>query len=79
MKYFGERALKHLCEGTTSAEAAAGVQPGQSAVLTQYLQGATSGSSSAGAVEREAALAVRDFMRRTLPTLPVDSDNEGYD
>jgi hypothetical protein len=70
VKYFAERALKHLCEGTTAAEAAAGVPPGQSAALTQYLQTAT---------EREAAAAVRDFMRRVLPTLPADSDSEGYD
>ncbi len=79
MKYFAERALKHLCEGTTAAEAASGVQPGQSAVLTQYLQAATSGASSASAAEKEAAQTVRSYMRQVLPTLPADSDNEGYD
>lgn len=77
MKYSAERALKHLCEGTTAAEAAAGVLPGQSALLTQYLTGLSSGTSSASATEKEAAVVVRDYMRRVLPTLPVESDNEG--
>ena len=79
VKYHAERALKHLCEGVTAAEAAAGTQRGQSAVLTTYLQNATSGGSSASAVEKDSAQTVRDYMRRVLPTLPADSDNEGYD
>lgn len=79
VKYFAERALKHLCEGTTAAEAASGVLPGQSAALTQYLQAATSGGSTVSAAEREAAMAVRDYMRRVMPTLPAESDSEGYD
>ena len=48
-------------------------------MLTQYLQAATSGASSASAAEKEAAQTVRSYMRQVLPTLPVDSDNEGYD
>lgn len=79
MKYSAERALKHLCEGTTAAEAAAGVLPGQSALLSQYLQGVSAGNSSASAAEKECVATVRDYMRRVLATLPAESDNEGYD
>mmetsp|Transcript_90926 Transcript_90926/g.177994 ORF Transcript_90926/g.177994 Transcript_90926/m.177994 type:complete len:3046 (+) Transcript_90926:19-9156(+) len=78
VKYFAERALKHLCEGMTAAECAAGVQPGQSVGLLQYLQTATSGGTTSG-IEKDSAQVVRDYMRRILPTLPSDSDNEGYD
>ncbi len=77
VKYSAERALKHLCEGTTAAEAASGVAPGQSALLTQYLTGLSSGTSNASAAEKEAAVVVRDFMRRVMPGLPAESDNEG--
>ena len=77
VKYSAERALKHLCEGITTAEAASGVAPGQSALLTQYLTGLSSGTSNASAAEKEAAVVVRDFMRRVMPGLPAESDNEG--
>lgn len=79
VKYSAERALKHLCEGTTAAEAASGVQPGQSALLSQYLQGVGAGNSTASAAERDCVSTVRDYMRRVLPTLPAESDNEGDD
>ena len=81
VKYSAERALKHLCEGTTAAEVAAGVAPGQSSAVTQYLAAATStsGTNATGAAERESAVATKDYMRRVLATLPVDSDNEGSD
>ena len=62
----------------TAAECAAGVQPGQSVGLLQYLQTATSGGTTSG-IEKDSAQVVRDYMRRILPTLPSDSDNEGYD
>ena len=56
--------------GTTVAEAMSGCKPGNNSAVLQYLN---------SAVEKDQVNSLRDYMRRVLPTLPVDSDNEGYD
>lgn len=77
MKYAAERALKHLCEGMTAAEAAGGVKPGQSNAITTYI--ATNTASSSSVSDRETAVVLRDYMRKVLLSLPADSDDEGFD
>jgi hypothetical protein len=74
VKYHAERCLKHLCEGITITEAMNGCKPGNNALVLQYLNNSNSSSQ-----EKEHINMLRDYMRRILPTLSVDSENEGYD
>ena len=66
--------MKHLCEGITITEAMNGCKPGNNAQVLQYLSNNNSSSQ-----EKEHINMLRDYMRRILPTLSVDSENEGYD
>ncbi|KAJ1402319.1 hypothetical protein B484DRAFT_424457 [Ochromonadaceae sp. CCMP2298] len=68
VKFCAERALKHLCEGLSSAEMVQGTAPGQGAALLSFLQ-------SGG----EVAAAVKTYVRSTLPGMPIFSEDEGYD
>ena len=51
-----------------------GCKPGNNAQVLQYLSNSNSSSQ-----EKEHINMLRDYMRRILPTLSVDSENEGYD
>jgi len=74
IKYHSERCLKHLCEGITIPEAMNGCKPGNNAIVLQYLNNNSNNSN-----EKEHINMLRDYMRRILPTLSIDSENEGYD
>jgi len=70
VKYSAERALKHLCEGLTTSEMNAGARAGEGAAVQQFISAST---------DRSVTNTIRDYSRRVLASLPIDSEDEGYD
>lgn len=58
----------------TISEATSGLKPGQSSIIVQYL------NNSNNSTDKETVVTLKDYMRRILVSLPIDSDDEaGYE